>query len=69
VSSRSNSGSTVPSCKSLPSATATGLERYRRAEQALFVHGTGPYWAVLVRERPGFEYDNQEDAWRRAATR
>jgi hypothetical protein len=41
-------------------------------EPVLFVHGTGgtgPDWAPLVGERPGFENDNQEDAWRQAATR
>jgi hypothetical protein len=38
-------------------------------EPVLLVHGTGPYWAPLVRERPGFEHDHQEDAWRQAATR
>ena len=38
-------------------------------EPVLLVHGTGPYWAPLVRERPGFEYDQQEDAWSQAATR
>jgi pimeloyl-ACP methyl ester carboxylesterase len=41
-------------------------------EPVLLVHGTGgtgPYWAPLVCERPDFEHDHQEDAWRQAATR
>lgn len=75
VRSRRSGATTVSSRASASSSSIpVGSVRLRvleagSGEPVLLVHGTGPYWAPLVRERPGFEHEHQEDAWRQAPTR